>query len=150
VRGFYGIGVYHPKREVNIGTLWRSAHLLGASFIFTIGRRYSKQPSDVSKVQNILPIFHYLTFDEMIHTAPLGAQIIGIEQSQAAVGLHNFEHPRAAVYLLGAEDHGLPPAVLDRCHKKVQLYAGGRDMAYSLNVSVAGSIVLYDRCHKEA
>ena len=36
-RGFYAIGVYKPKKEVNIGTLWRTANILGASLIFTAG-----------------------------------------------------------------------------------------------------------------
>ena len=34
---YFEIGVYHPKKEVNIGTLWRTAYQLGASVIFTIG-----------------------------------------------------------------------------------------------------------------
>ena len=42
--------------------------------------------------------------------------------------------------LLGAEDHGLSKAALARCQHLVQL--PGRA---SLNVAVAGSIVLYDR-----
>ena len=40
---FYGIGIVNTKTEANIGTLWRSAHAFGASFIFTVGRRYRRR-----------------------------------------------------------------------------------------------------------
>ena len=40
--GFFGIGIENAKNEYNIGTLWRSAYLMGASFIFTVNTRYKK------------------------------------------------------------------------------------------------------------
>ena len=48
-RGYFGIGVFHGKNEQNIGTLWRSANIMGADFIFTIGKRYSRQCTDTMK-----------------------------------------------------------------------------------------------------
>ena len=42
-RGYFGIGIHHVKNEENIGMLWHSADILGADFIFTIGRRYNEQ-----------------------------------------------------------------------------------------------------------
>jgi len=48
-RGFFGIGIQNIKTESNIGTLWRSANILGADFIYTIGKRYKKQSSDTMK-----------------------------------------------------------------------------------------------------
>lgn len=40
--GFFGIGILNNVDELNIGTLWRSAYILGASFIFTVDRKYKK------------------------------------------------------------------------------------------------------------
>ncbi len=45
--GYAAIGVYKGKTEHNIGTLWRSAYILGAAYIFTVEKRYKKQTSDV-------------------------------------------------------------------------------------------------------
>ena len=45
-RGFFGVGIENTKTHQNIGTLWRSASIMGASFMFTIGKRYKKQASD--------------------------------------------------------------------------------------------------------
>lgn len=64
MRGYYGIGVYHPKTSANIGTLWREAYLYGADFIFTIGRRYKKQSSDTTKTIRHLPLWEFKTFEE--------------------------------------------------------------------------------------
>jgi tRNA(Leu) C34 or U34 (ribose-2'-O)-methylase TrmL len=47
-----------------------------------------------------------------------------------------------ATYLLGAEDHGLPVDVIDRCHSLVVLDS---IQPQSMNVATAGSIVIYDR-----
>ena len=42
MRGYFGIGIENIKTEANIGTLMRSSYAMGASFVFTIGRRYAR------------------------------------------------------------------------------------------------------------
>lgn len=139
-RGYFGIGIEHTKVEQNIGTLWRSAHILGASFIFTIGKRYLKQSSDTSKAWQHVPLYHYVTFNNFYDAMPKSCQLIGIEQDLAARPLHTFLHPERCIYLLGAEDHGLTQKALAHCHKMVILPGD-----YSMNVATAGSLVMYDR-----
>ena len=63
-RGYFGIGIYGAKYGSNVGTLWRSAHLMQAGFIFTIGRRYTPVPSDTHKSWRQVPLFEYDTFDQ--------------------------------------------------------------------------------------
>ena len=137
---YFEIGIYHTKTEANIGTLWRTAYQLGAAGIFTIGRRYERQSSDTPKTPRHIPLRHYLTLDEFKANRPDGAVLVGIEMG--GVPLRQFTHPKQAIYLLGAEDHGLPPEVFDYCNCIVSLEAVA--MA-SYNVAVAGSIVLYHR-----
>lgn len=141
-RGFYGIGIYHPKTEMNIGTLWRSAHLYGAHFIFTVGARYKKQPTDTTKSWLNVPLLNFTTLEDLIDHLPSATPLIGVELDDRAKPLNEFNHPRTGVYMLGAEDHGLPQHVIDRCHRLVSVPSLGFT---SLNVSTAGSIVLYDR-----
>jgi tRNA G18 (ribose-2'-O)-methylase SpoU len=137
----FGIGIYHPKREVNIGTLFRSAHAFGASWCFTVGRRYKPQGSDTTKSWRSLPLFHFDTCEQMVDMLPLEAILIGVELAPSATSLKGLAHPRQAVYILGAEDGGLPEAVQKRCARVVQI-PGAR---FCLNVAVAGSIVMYHR-----
>mgnify|MGYP000698779818 CR=1 FL=1 len=136
----FGIGIVNAKNDQNIGTLWRSAYTLGASFIFTINRRYKSQATDVHNTWTKIPLFHFQSFADFKESLPYGCQLVGIEMTDDAVALKDFRHPERAVYLLGAEDHGLSGEAIAACHKIVKL--PGKD---SLNVSTAGSIVLYDR-----
>jgi tRNA G18 (ribose-2'-O)-methylase SpoU len=141
VRGFCGIGIERSKTPVNVGTLWRSAAILGADFIFVVGKRYPKQASDTIKAWRHIPFWEFEDLDDL--RTPYDARLIGVELDPRARSIESFCHPDRAVYLLGAEDHGLSKAALNRCHALIQLPG-----AYSLNVAVAGSIVLHDRAVK--
>ena len=138
---YFEIGIYHPRIKGNIGTLWRSAYQLGATGIFTIGSRYKKQPSDCHKTMHQIPLRHYPALDVFLQNRPREAVLVGIETG--GTPLVKFTHPSQAIYLLGAEDHGLTNKALEASHHLV-----GFDTSRSLNVSVAGSIVMYDRRSK--
>ena len=140
MRGYFEIGIFHPKKHSNIGTLWRSAYQLGASGIFVIGPRYQRQASDTCKAYRHIPLREYESFETLLEVRPYGCQIVGIEMGGQV--LSEFSHPERAIYLLGAEDHGLPPAVLEKCNQRVSLESVRTN---SYNVSVSGSIVMYHR-----
>ena len=139
-RGYFGIGIYHVKNEENIGTLWRSANILGADFIFTIGRRYKKQCSDTMLTPKHIPLFHYKDWDDFFVHTPYDCPVIAIELNDRSIPLEKFKHPERCIYLLGAEDGGIPNEILNRCQATVQLLGDS-----CMNVSTAGSIVMYDR-----
>lgn len=143
-QGFFGIGIQNGKTPENLGVLWRSAQNMGASFIFTIGNRYAKQACDTHKAVGAMPYFHYETFEDFYRHLPKGAMLVGVELTEEAQPLETFEHPRRCVYLLGAEDHGLSKKAIEKAHFLVKFRS-----TYSLNVSVAGSIVMYDRGMKQ-
>lgn len=141
-RGFFAVGVWHPKTEVNVGTLWRSAHLYGAAFVFTVGRRYRPQAADTPKTPLHTPLFHFRDVEDVLDHLPYSAPLVGIELDPRAVPLPDYRHRDRAVYLLGAEDHGLPADVLDACHDVIQIPSL---LPQSMNVSAAGTLVMYDR-----
>ena len=142
--GFFGIGIFHSKIEVNLGTLLRSAKGLGADFVFTIGKRYKIQSSDTLSTWSDTPLYNYADFDDFYNSGiPYSTQLVGVELCEGSEMIREFEHPKRAIYLLGAEDHGLPPNVIDRCHKIVQL-----PTKHCFNVAVTGSLVMFDRVNK--
>jgi tRNA G18 (ribose-2'-O)-methylase SpoU len=145
-RGFFGIGIWHAKHEVNIGTLWRSATLYDAAFVFTVGARYKAQASDTCKTRLHTPLYHYTDVDDLIEHLPYSCPLVGVELDPRAKSLTGYRHPERAVYLLGAEDHGLPPGVVDRCHDLVVIPTV---RGFSHNVAVAGAITLHDRHTKQ-
>jgi tRNA G18 (ribose-2'-O)-methylase SpoU len=143
-RGHFGIGIEGSKTPVNVGTLWRTAGILGASYIFTIGHRYPKQASDTIKAWRHIPLYTYLDLTAMLRHVPEATEVVAVEMDDTARDLASFKHPERACYLLGAEDRGLSDEALARADRVVRLPG-----SYSLNVAVAGSIVVYDRLAKE-
>jgi tRNA G18 (ribose-2'-O)-methylase SpoU len=142
-RGYFAVGIYGCKTEANVGTLWRTATLYEAAFVFTIGHRYKRQSSDTPKTPLHTPLFHFSTVDDLIEHLPWSCPLVGVELDERSKPLssHSNNWERCA-YLLGAEDHGLPPAVLDKCHSVLQIETA---VPRSMNVAVAGSIILHDR-----
>jgi tRNA G18 (ribose-2'-O)-methylase SpoU len=141
--GYCAIGVYRGRTEHNLGTLWRSAYILGAAYIFTVDHKYKKQTSDVVKAWSRIPLFHYKTFEDLLNNIPYDCRLIGVELDDQAFFLHEFDHPKRAIYLLGSEDEGLPDWIKEKCHYLIRLPGNS-----SLNVAVTGSIVLHDRISK--
>lgn len=140
---YFGVAVWHPKTEANIGTLWRSARTYQASMLATVGpRRYEHQCTDTTKAPRSIPLVRFADIDDLIAHLPHGCELIGVELADRAKPLDQFTHPGQGLYLLGAEDHGLPAAVLERCHRLVQIES---PEPWSLNVATAGTLVMWDR-----
>ncbi len=137
----FAIGIENTKIEMNIGTLWRSAYNFKASMIFTIGKRYKKQCSDTQKTWKKIPLMHYTDWEDFKNHTPYDWVPIGIELTKDAICLSEFKHPRMAIYILGAEDNGLSKEAMS-LKNKVYIPT---TRPQSINVAVAGSIVMYDR-----
>lgn len=142
-RGYFGIGIFMGKTTSNIETLWRSAAILGADFIFTIGRRYRKQCSDTMKTHRHIPLYTYENADDFFNHVPYDCPVVAVELAESSVPLDLYHHRERCIYLLGAEDHGIPESVLRRCTDTVRIRGD-----YCYNVAVAGSLVMYDRMIK--
>jgi len=142
-RGFFGIGCLNMKKKDNYGTLFRTAQILGADFMFLIGPRFKRQASDTVKSWRHTPLFEYEDFNDFHKHRPYSSRLVGIELDPMAVPIKNYVHPQQAAYLLGSEDNGLSAGTLNFCNDVIVLPGD-----HSLNVSVAGSIVLFDRINK--
>ena len=108
--------------------------------VLKISKRYCQQASDTPKVQGQIPLRHYETFDNFKNHIPENSTLIGIEIG--GISLSSFTHPRMAVYLLGAEDNGLPDEIREQCKHIVSIESLRME---SYNVAIAGSIVMWHR-----
>lgn len=142
-RGYFGIGIYKVKTEANVGTLWRGAYQLGAGCIFTVAARYKHQASDTYKTWRHVPLLRFDTIEQAAATI-YDCQLVAVEMG--GVPLPEYKHPERCLYVLGAEDHGLPPGVLEQCHGVVSIPA---IRAESYNVAQAGTLIMYDRMVKK-
>lgn len=143
--GYFAIGIERGKTEANLGTLWRSAVCMGASYVFTIGQRFGRESSDTVHSWQHVPCFSFATFEEFQKFRPYDVPLIGVELTDDAVTLAGFHHPERAMYLLGPEDGNLSKQTQAACQRVVSIPS-----RWCLNVAVAGSIVLYDRAAKVA
>ncbi len=142
-RGYFEIGICNGKTPSNLGTLWRSAYQLGAAGIFTVGRRYKPQCSDTCQAPRHIPLREFDHIGAFLPARPRGCCIVAVEMGGSL--LADFEHPKRALYMLGAEDSGLSEEALGVADHIVSIEAV---RVASFNVAVAGSIVMHDRLIK--
>ncbi|ABC24166.1 RNA methyltransferase [Rhodospirillum rubrum] len=141
LRGYFGLGVEGVSKPYNVGNVFRTAHAFGASFVFTVAANYRQEEGakvDTSDALASLPFYRFGEVDDMM--LPKGCKLVGLEIVPESIDLPSFRHPSCAAYVLGAERHGLSPAMLARCDHVVKI-----PMRFSINLGMAGAIVLYDR-----
>jgi tRNA G18 (ribose-2'-O)-methylase SpoU len=140
MRGYFGVGVDGISKPMNLGNLVRIAHAFDASFFFSIAPRLklSDAQSDTSRAEGALPFYAFAQAGDF--RLPLGCRLVGVEITDDATELPRFRHPQRAAYVFGAERMSLSPAVLKACEFVVKI-----PTRFSINVGMAGAIVLYDR-----
>lgn len=140
-RGYFGTGAEGVSKSANIGALLRTGHAFGASFCFTIGTGWDSRAArtaDTADTPSHVPMWRYPTLADL--SLPRGCALVGIELLEDAIDLPSFRHPLNAAYVLGPERAGLSAALLDRCDHVIRI-----PTRFSLNLAVAGALVLYDR-----
>jgi len=141
MRGYFAIGVEGISKPMNLGSLVRTAHAFGASFVFTIAPDFSRREmrlADTSDAARHLPLYTYDSVAAL--ELPRGCTLVGVEFDEAAAELPSFHHPGAAAYVFGPERGGLSSSLRARCEHLVKI-----PTKFCVNVGVAGAIVMYDR-----
>lgn len=140
-RGYFGIGVEGISKAMNVGSIMRSAHAFGASFVFTVGAIYQQTEggkSDTSDALDQLPLYE---FDDVSGLRlPKTCSLVGVELIDDAADLPSFRHPGRCAYVLGSERGSLSPELLALCDHSVKI-----PTQFCVNVGVAAAIVMYDR-----
>jgi tRNA G18 (ribose-2'-O)-methylase SpoU len=141
MRGYFAIGAEGISKAMNVGSLMRSAHAFGASFLFTVAAAYPRgkgRASDTSDAEGHVPLYAFPDVASLV--LPRGCALVGVEISDEAVELPSFHHPRCAAYVFGPERGSLTAEMAGRCDYLVRI-----PTQFSLNVGIAGAIVMYDR-----
>ncbi|HWA68651.1 MAG TPA: RNA methyltransferase [Rhizomicrobium sp.] len=140
MRGYFGVGIEGVSKPMNLGNLVRIAHAFDADFFFSIAPRLklSDGKSDTSAAHTALPFYDFAHPDDF--RLPIGCRLVGVEITDEAVELPRFRHPHRAAYVFGAERYSLSPQMLSLCEFVVKI-----PTRFSINVGMAGAIVLYDR-----
>jgi tRNA G18 (ribose-2'-O)-methylase SpoU len=141
MRGYFGIGVEGISKQMNMGSLMRTAHAFGASFLFTIGSTYDPNEAgraDTSDAPQNVPLYAFETVEAL--RLPEDCELVGVELLEGAIDLPSFRHPRRAAYVLGPERGSLSPALVAHCSHVVKI-----PTKFAINLALAGALVMYDR-----
>jgi len=141
MRGYFALGAEGISKSGNIGTILRTAHAFGASFVFTVNAALDMKEvrrTDTSGGSEHVPLYNWSSPGDM--ALPQGCQLVGVELTDDAVVLPSFRHPLRAAYVLGPERGSLSKAMVARCDHVVKI-----PTKFCVNVSVAAAIVTYDR-----
>lgn len=155
----YSLMLLSVTGELNIGVAVRSAHLLGASNVYIVGRRKYDKRSTVG-AQNYVDVFNNFALDkdyEHVDVSVVRNLLIEknmtpimVEHGGLEVGTFDWKEKLDKIknpcLILGSEGNGIPDDILNLEQElggfRVSILQLGVIRSY--NVSVAASIVMHD------
>ncbi|MEV6065108.1 TrmH family RNA methyltransferase [Nocardia sp. NPDC052001] len=132
-----------PKHGVNLGTLLRTCDAVGACLAVP---RLPWVPEALSRGNTLRhhQCVHWVDgrVDRWLERQRAGSAVVGVELTDESIRLADLPVARRrTVMVLGNEGDGIPPEGLELLHVAVEIPMVGTGS--SLNVAVAGSLVLY-------
>jgi 23S rRNA (guanosine2251-2'-O)-methyltransferase len=143
----------HLQDPQNIGTLLRTAEVVGVHGVAMPGRRAAEiTPAVVNASSGATEHLRVVLVGNLAQTIPTlqkeGVWVVGLEDDPAAQELDRSDLDMPLALVVGAEGAGLARLVRERCDFLVRLPMAGQ--LASLNAAVAGSIALYGAWRQRA
>lgn len=136
----------HLQDPQNIGTLLRTAEIVGAHGVMLPGRRAAEitpavvnASSGATEHLNIVMVANLA--QTIVDLQKEGVWVVGLEDDETAQIFDQVDLDMPLALVVGAEGAGLARLVRERCDFLIRLPMSGR--IASLNAAVAGSIALY-------
>ena len=147
------IGLVNPKSPENVQAVMRLAGNYSVESVYFSGERYSKaaklKPCSVDmsrKVSQDIPLIQVDDIiDDLIFDTPDDLKIVCVELAENAKLLPEYQHPKNALYIFGAEDSRISQQLIDRADDVVYI-----PTVSCMNLSATVNVVLYDRMTKSA
>lgn len=150
----FAVLLHNIRSLHNVGSIFRTADAAGAGKIYLCGitpsplDRFGRPEPKLTKVS--LGAEKYIPWEKARSAARVidslkkeGFTILAVEQSKKSVAYHKFRARKnqKIALILGNEVKGLPPSILKKCDKILEIPMRGKKE--SLNVSVAFGIVVF-------
>lgn len=137
----------------NLGALVRSAEATRvAGVVVTAGSAHPNHPKALRASGGSLlriPIAFRAGLEETLdHLRPLGPRLLALEAGPGGVDLYEARLGGTQVLALGSEGRGLDPATSARADLRIRIPVAAP--VESLNVTVAGSVVLYELARRSS
>ena len=145
------IAAWNITKEHNVGSLVRTAHAAAAEEVVLVGER--EWNMEAARTAELYTTVTQLPDVEAFrnHLESRRWNLVAVELDQRAINVFDAEYPERPCFLLGAELGGVPHELLEESELVVQIPQWG--LVPSLNLAIAGSIVLYDclaKLHRDA
>jgi 23S rRNA (guanosine2251-2'-O)-methyltransferase len=140
----------HLQDPQNLGTLLRTAEIVGIHGVIIPGRRAAEiTPSVVNASSGAVEHLHIAVVTNLAQSIEKlqkhGVWVVGIEDYEKAQYYDQADLNMPLAVVLGSEGSGMARLTRERCDFMVKLPMHGQ--IQSLNVAVAGSVVLYHALH---
>jgi len=137
-------------KEHNVGSLVRTAHAVAAEEVILVGdREWNVEAARTSELYTELTVLPDAGAF-LAHLERHRRQLVAVELDRRAVTLFEARYPERPCFVVGAELGGIPEELLERARLVVRIPQWG--LVPSLNLAVAGSVVVYDylsKLHRE-
>ena len=140
----------HLQDPQNLGTLLRTAEIVGIHGVIIPGRRAAEiTPSVVNASSGAVEHLHIAVVTNLAQSIEKlqkhGVWVVGVEDDEKAQYYDQADLNMPLAVVLGSEGSGMARLTRERCDFMVKLPMHGQ--IQSLNVAVAGSVVLYHALH---
>ena len=140
----------HLQDPQNLGTLLRTAEIVGIHGVIIPGRRAAEiTPAVVNASSGAVEHLHIAVVTNLAQSIEKlqkhGVWVVGIEDDEKAQYYDQADLNMPLAVVLGSEGAGMARLTRERCDFMVKLPMHGQ--IQSLNVAVAGSVVLYHALH---
>ena len=136
------IAAWDITKEHNVGSLVRTAHAAAAEEVVLVGER--EWNLEAAKTSELYTTVTQLADIDAFrcHLKARRWNLVAVELDHRAVNVFDAVYPERPCFLLGAELAGVPDELLEEAELVIQIPQWG--LVPSLNLAIAGSIVLYD------
>ena len=140
----------HLQDPQNLGTLLRTAEIVGMHGVIIPGRRAAEiTPAVVNASSGAVEHLHITVVTNLAQSIEKlqkqGVWVVGVEDDEKAQYYDQTDLNMPLAVVLGSEGAGMARLTRERCDFMVKLPMHGQ--IQSLNVAVAGSVVLYHALH---
>lgn len=141
------VAAWEISKEHNMGGLVRTAHAAALEEVIYIGTKdWNVEAAKTSELYTT--VTQVADADALIeHCRVRNFTPVAVELDPRSVSVFDAVYPERPCFMLGAELDGLPKPLLDAAEIVVQIPQWG--LVPSLNLAIAGSIVIYDFLAKE-
>jgi len=138
----FAIAAWNITKDYNVGSLVRTAHATAATEVILVGERdWNVEAARTSELYtDIVQLTDISAFRTHIHERRW--ELVSVELHERAVSLFDADYPSRPCFLVGAELGGVPEELIEGSAAVVQIPQWG--LVPSLNLAVAGSLVIYD------